>query len=112
MAGMDENQNKAPAEMMQQNPYRSPKAKLNAREGKLLPRSGAWYTLAVVATLNGLVVAWCLLLLLAIIVMAPFSDTSRWEMPPYAICASLLIGSLPWLAICVGCIAGMRRIRH
>jgi hypothetical protein len=70
----------------------------------------AWYILAVVAYVTGFCAAWCVLALLLVIILAIFSDTSAWEMPPYAICILGFIGTAPWLAICLVCMAMMRRI--
>jgi hypothetical protein len=71
-----------------------------------------WTALATIAAVMGLCAAYSAGMLLIVIVMACFSDTSRWEMPPYAICVSLLIGGAPFLAIFLVCLAAMRRIRR
>lgn len=93
---------------MEENPHRASVA--DDTDGCSRRRPVAWYILATVAAVTGLFTVCCLFTLLLVIVLAIFSDTSAWEMRPYAICIIGFIGTVPWLAIWLVCIAAMRRI--
>jgi hypothetical protein len=97
---------------MADNPYRAPKnhASASETEGRKRPRPATWYVLATVAALAGFCAAWGLVALLVMLIIVPFTDTSGWEMPPYAICLSVTVGSAPFVAVCLVCLAVMRRI--
>ena len=95
---------------MAENPYRAPQTKTDESQEPPRSRSALWYVLATIAAVTGLFAASGLLILLPLMILALVSDTSQWEMPPYAICFSLLLGSAPWVAVCLGCVAWMRRI--